>query len=215
MTAGLPAWHDLDGAKAEIHRWLRVSINFYYKQFRSIKMVLQKALRPLLMASFVLVSGTTNAATSDGSLAGTSEGTADISLNKNDQVQISGLSAVALALQADGGAIGDTTACIYRVGTPGYNLTATGDGASNAFTVELADGSDAIPYTVSFSDAANATPAALSSGTAKTGLLANTDAADCGGTPNVTLAVAVNATDYAAATAGDHTGVLTLLVTPE
>ncbi len=179
-------------------------------------MELQKTLRPLLLASFVLVSGNVHAATADGTLGGTSTGTVDITLNKNDEVQISGLSAVTLALQADGSAIGETTACIYRVGTPGYNLTATGDGASNAFTVALADASDPIAYTVSFIDAANATPgAALSSGTAKMGLQANTVAADCGGTPNVTFAVAVNATDYAAAQAGAHSGVLSLLVSPE
>jgi hypothetical protein len=180
-------------------------------------MELQKTLRPLLLASFVLVSGTTHAATQDGTLGGTSSGTADITLDKNDQVQISGLSTVALALQADGSALGQTTACIYRVGTPGYNLTATGDGSPDPFTVSISGtgGTDPIPYTVSFSDTANPTLAALSSGTAKTGLLANTVAADCAGSPNVTLSVAVNATDYAAATAGNHTGILTLLVTPE
>ncbi len=181
-------------------------------------MGLQKTLRPLLLASFVLVSGNVHAATVDGQEEATSTGTVDISLNKADLVKISALTTVTLALQADGSATGETTACIYRVGTPGYNLTATGDGASNAFTVSLggSGGTDAIPYTVSFSDAANAAPGvALSSGTAKTGLLANTTAADCGGTPNVTLTVAVNAADYTAAAAGDHTGVLSLLVSPE
>ncbi len=176
-------------------------------------MELEKTLRPLLMASAILVAGAAQAV--DGTLDATSTGTVAITLDKADQVKISSLSDVTLALQADGSATGETTACIYRVGTPGYNLTATGDGASGAFTVELADATDPIAYTVSFTDAANTTALPLSSGTAKTGLVADTAAEDCAGVPNVTLAVAVSTTDYATAAAGNHTGVLSLLVSPE
>jgi len=185
-------------------------------------MELQKTLRPLLMASVVLMSGTTHAATDDGIEGATSSGTVDITLDKADLVHISGLTAIAMSLQADGSAAGQTTACIHRAGTPGYNLTATGDGASGAFTASVAGvggaaGTDPVTYSVLFTDGAN-TKAPLLTGTPKGGLLADistTDSTSCGGTPNVTLDVEISTVDYAAATAATHVGVLTLLVSPE
>jgi hypothetical protein len=185
-------------------------------------MELQKMLRPLLLAPFVLVSGNVHAATVDGTEGATSSGTVDITLDKADLVHISGLTAIAMSLQADGSAAGQTTACIHRAGTPGYNLTATGDGASGAFTASVAGvggaaGTDPVTYSVLFTDGAN-TKAPLLTGTPKGGLLADistTDSTSCGGTPNVTLDVEISTVDYAAATAATHVGVLTLLVSPE
>jgi hypothetical protein len=176
-------------------------------------MVFQKTLRPLLLASFVLMSGAVQAATGDGDLDGTSTGTVDINLTKSDLVKISGLGAVDMELQSDGNAIGSTTACIHRAGATAYNLTATGDGASNAFTIT--DGTDITPYSVGFV-AGTSAAVALTSGTALPSLVASATvdcAAETGA--NVTFNVEISSADYLAAPAGASTGVLSLLVSPE
>ena len=128
-------------------------------------------------------------------------------------VKVSGLNDIALIVRSDGGASGSTTACIYRNGTGSYMVTANGSGVANAFT--LSDGnSGVIPYSVTFDDGNGAEP--LTKDTTLTGLTgANTLSMNCNGGTNATIDVAVSATDFIGAPAGDYTGTLTLIIAPE
>ena len=128
-------------------------------------------------------------------------------------IKISGLNDIALTVRSDGGASGSTTACIYRNGTGSYTVTASGSGVANAFTLSDGD-SGVMPYSVTFDNGSGAKT--LTKNTALTGLTgANTRSTNCNGGANAIIDVAVSATDFAAAPAGDYTGALTLIIAPE
>lgn len=188
-------------------------------------MELQKTLRPILMASAILGFGVAQAATNPPAAGATSTGDTTITLTKADLLQISALEDIPLVLGADGGAAGTTPACIYRAGTPAYNLIATGDGdlartgdgggstGGNFFTLYNSGATSTIAYTVSFETGGTTVP--LTTNTAVTGLAAHSEL-DCGADrTNATFTVAISQADYIAAEAGAYTGVLTLLVSPE
>lgn len=174
--------------------------------------MLQKTLRPLLIASAVFSLGAVQAAT-DGTLGATSTGTVVISVATASQIQVSGLSDIALALQGSGDVTGDTAACVYRNGAGTYTITATGSGASSAF--EISDGGvNTMDYTVTYDDGTGVQ--ALAASTVLAGR-SNADLASptCAGGSNGTIAATVAAADFSGAPAGTYTGTLTLVVAPE
>ena len=106
-----------------------------------------------------------------------------------------------------------SAACVYRSGPTGsYNITATGNGPANAFT--LTDGVNSVNYSVTYDDGSG--PSALLSGVALGALNATNVDDNCvtaGGT-NGSIEVTVAAVDATGLPASTYTGTLTLLVAP-
>lgn len=148
----------------------------------------------------------------DGVPGFSSTGTLDISITVDDEVRISNLGDILLGTFAGTDATGSSAACIYRNSATTYQITASGDGTANAFT--LSDGTGTVPYSVTYADA-SATPVSVASGIALTGQDGADTDVDCAVTGNnASIGVTVSAADAAALPAGNYTGTLTLVVAP-
>lgn len=179
-------------------------------------------LRTILLLSAALCGGAASAAT-QGSLGATSSGTVSISLSVAGRVQISGLSDVAfVAVSPDMAATAAQNVCVWsNTATKGYSVTASGNGAGDAF--ELSGPANPAPYAVAWSDAAGqsagqASGTPLSAGAALSGLKSSASSPDCssGGAASSSLIVTVDpATLQAAQPDTTYTGTLNLLVTPQ
>ena len=163
-------------------------------------------------------------AATPGTLGATSTGTANISVTKSVQAQISDLSDMTLSNWTIGsGAVAlSSNVCVYS-STGNYKVTATGSGLANIFTI--ASGLNLIPYSVVWNAGG-----AGSLGNTGTTLLpiiqsasfanASTSSATCsgGGSANDTARVIVNiaSADMTAAASSStaYTGTLTMLITP-
>ena len=163
-------------------------------------------------------------AATQGTLGATSTGTANISITKSVQAQISDLSDMTLPSWSIGqGAVTlYSNVCIYS-STGSYKVTATGNGTSNAYTI--ASGSNTMPYSVVWN--AGGVGSLANTGTSLTTNVqstsftnASTTSATCsgGGSANDTARVVVNIanTDISAAASSStaYTGTLTMLITP-
>ena len=178
------------------------------------------ARRPLLLAGAVaalLASAPAGAAT-QGLLGATSTGTVTITASVANRVQITGLSDVAFTAVDPGTAASvPQNNCVWsNTLNKGYSIVATGSGATNAFT--LANGSLTVPYTVQWSASSGAaTGAAMTSGTALTGLNSTAITPTCSIAPATTssLIIAISAANLQSMTsATTYTGTLTLVVSP-
>ena len=178
---------------------------------------------PFLALGFTLWSGLANAAT-QGTLGATSTGSANISITKAMQAQITDIQDMTLASWSigDGAVTLTTNACVYS-STGSYKVTATGSGTANAFT--LASGSNSLTYSVTWN--AGGAGGLANTGTALTTNVqsasfsnASTSSATCsgGGAANDTARVIVGITNSAMvaapASATPYTGTLTMLITP-
>lgn len=163
------------------------------------------------------ISGVATAAT-QGTIGSTSTGSVSVSATIPGRVQISGLSDVAFGTVDPTVAASDAqNVCVWS-NTPGrgYNITATGSGASNAFT--MTDGANTLAYAVEWADTSGQTSgSALTSATALTGLDSTATNPTCSAGPATTasLIVKMAAADLQAAYASSYTGTLTLVVAPE
>ena len=158
-------------------------------------------------------------ASTQGSLGSTSTGSVSISASIPSRVRISGLSDVAFT-NADPtiDAANAQNVCVWsNTGTKGYQLTATGSGSSNAFT--LANASLTVPYTVEWNGSSGQTSGtALATGTASASLISTATHQTCtaGPSSSASLIVGMSTTDLQSMEAGlNYTGSLTLLVTPQ
>lgn len=154
-------------------------------------------------------------AATQGTLGTTSTGDLEITLDIDSLVRVSNLNDIDLGTFAGGAAdlSGSDNFCIYRNGAGNYNITMTGSGAASAFT--LTDGTNTIPYSVSFTNGganAMATGTAL---TAQAGAFTANDTCNSGANDNVSVAVTVANSDLASAPASSYTGTLTMVVAPE
>ena len=175
-----------------------------------MKFNFSKSLKQVVLGGAIAaLSSGAYAVTADGVVGFTSTGTVDIFLGVTDEVQISGLSDINLAFTGVD-ETGSTTACVYRNGTGLYTVTASGNGTANAFT--LTDGSNTVPYSVSFTDATDTQSLPLGVPVARTGAddVDNT----CGGGSNASINVTVLAADAAGLPAATYGGTVTLLVAP-
>ena len=163
-------------------------------------------------------AGTASAST-QGSLGATSTGSVSISASVPSRVRISGLSDVAFSnVDPSVAAANAQNVCVWsNTSTKGYQLTATGSGASNAFT--LANASLTVPYTVEWSGSSGqSSGTALTSGSALTGLTSAATNANCASGPasSASLIVRIGAASLQSMDAStSYTGTLTLLVAPE
>jgi hypothetical protein len=158
-------------------------------------------------------------AASNGTLGATSQGTVAISASVPSRVQISGLSDVAFTNQDPGTAASNAqSVCLFsNTATKGYNVKATGSGASSAFT--LANGALTVPYTVEWAQTtAQTSGTALTTNVALTGQtsLATTPGCSSGPATSASLVVKMSTTALQSMQSStSYTGTLTLLVGPE
>lgn len=171
----------------------------------------------LLAVCAMQISGAAAAAT-QGTLGSTSTGSVSISATVPGRVQISGLSDVAFGTVDPATAASDAqNVCVWsNTSTRGYTLTATGSGASSAFT--LSDGTNALAYAVEWAATSGQTSGtALTAGTALGSLTSTATNPTCSAGPaaSASLIVKMAAADLQAAVAGSYTGTLTLVVAPQ
>lgn len=170
-----------------------------------------------LLAAIAINPGVANAAT-QGTLGATSTGSIGISATVPGRVQIGGLTDVAF------GSVDPATAassaqdvCVWsNTSGRGYDITASGSGASNAFT--LSDGTNTLAYSVEWAATAGQTSGtALAPATALTGLASTATNPTCSSGPaaSASLVVKMSAANLQAAVASSYTGTLTLVVAPQ
>jgi len=165
-----------------------------------------------------LAAGTAHGAT-QGSLGATSTGSVSISASVPPRAKLSGLSDVAFTNQDPATAASNAqNVCAWsNTATKGYTITATGSGASNAFT--LANGALTVPYSVEWAGSSGqATGTALTAGTASSGFTSTATNLNCasGPTSSASLIVGISSTDLSAMQASTtYSGTLTLLMTPQ
>ena len=165
------------------------------------------------------ITSTSAQAATQGTLGATSTGTVTITASVPNRARITGLSDVAFTSQDPNTTASNAqNACVWsNTATKGYTVTATGSGATNAFT--LANGSLTVPYSVQWSATSGQTSGtALATGTASAGLVSTATQQTCASGPTTTssLVVGISTTDLGTMQATTtYTGTLTLVVTPQ
>ncbi len=171
--------------------------------------MIKTSLLVLSMSSAAVMAAT------QGSLDTTSTGDLLIELDIDDLVRVNNLNDIDLGTftGAAGDLSGSDNFCIYRNGTGNYNITMTGSGTASAFT--LTDGSNTLPYSVSFT---NGSANAITSGNslaAQAGAFTANDNCNSGVNDNVSVSVTVANSDLSSVPAGSYSGTLTMVVAPE
>lgn len=171
------------------------------------------------VALAALMFGTTSEgfAATDGTVGATSTGTAEINVSIPQLIKISGLADLNFGTYSGSGDL-DLNENVVVAGndssaSPTYRVTASGSGASSAFTVS--NGTETLPYRVFFNDQAGiagttetaATTPLTNQGGIHTSLGTNTE--------NANYRVLFAETALQNAAAGAYTGTLTLVVEPE
>ncbi|HEY8434479.1 MAG TPA: hypothetical protein VIK68_07680 [Sphingomicrobium sp.] len=155
-----------------------------------------------------------------GSLGGTSTGQIGITATIPASVQITKLGDLAF------GTLDPTTAsqltenpCVWsNTATKGYSITATGSGASSAFT--LSNGTSTVAYGVQWAGTTGATTGTtLTAGSAATGFTSTATSPTCASGAATTASLIVGFTtaqmQAAVGSATAYTGTLTLVVSPQ
>lgn len=158
-------------------------------------------------------------AASQGSLGATSTGSVAISASVPNRARITGLTDVAFTNQDPSTAATNAqNVCVWsNTATKEYTITATGSGASSAFT--LSNGTTTVPYSVEWAASSGQTSGtALATGTASAALTSTATQQSCASGPaaSASLVVGITTTNLGTMSAGSsYTGTLTLLVTPQ
>jgi hypothetical protein len=166
----------------------------------------------------ILAHGTALAA-SQGTLGTTSTGSISIGASVPNRVQISNLADVSFTNQDPSVAASNAqNVCVWsNSSTKGYNITATGSGAANAFT--LSNGAATVPYSVEWAGSSGqSSGTALSSGSALAGLTSTATNPTCSAGPSSSASMVVKITSASLQgmqAATSYTGTLTLVVAPE
>ena len=187
-----------------------------------MKMEMKKLVKGLTVAGMFAFTGNSFAATADGSLGATSTGTVDIDVQVNDLVQISNLAPMTGNVYTPGGPVTDSTpACIYRNGSPDYEITATSSNG-NGTDFFLSDTVNDVIYDVTFDDGSGSGPTDLNNASLESTFTdANQTSTDCtvGTEGNATIAISIPETDVtdnglAEVPAATYTDELTILLGP-
>jgi len=166
----------------------------------------------------LLAQGPALAAT-QGSLGSTSTGSISIQASVPNRVQLTGLTDVSFLNQDPATPASNAqNVCVWsNTSTKGYNVTASGSGASNAFTI--ANGAATVPYSVEWAGSSGqASGTGLTSGSALTGLTSTATSATCasGASSSASLIVKISTANLQTMQAAtSYTGTLTLVVAPE
>lgn len=171
-----------------------------------------------LLAACALAIPSTALAATQGTLGTTSTGSVSIGATVPGRVQISGLTDVAFGtVDPTVPASSAENVCVWsNTSGKGYQVTATGSGASNAFT--LTDGTGTLAYSVEWAGSSGqSSGSALTSGTALTGLSSTATSPTCsaGAAATASLVVKMTAANLQAAVASTYNGTLTLVVAPQ
>lgn len=174
------------------------------------------------VAAGLLLIGAAGAAeaSTQGSLGTTSTGSVTINASVPARVRISGLTDVDLTnVDPSVNASVAQDICVWsNTVTQGYQVTASGSGTANAFT--LANGAlPEVPYSVEWAGTSGQTSGTpLSTGAALTGQTSSATNSNCASGPasSASLIVRIGSTDLQAMPAATtFTGTLTLVVAPE
>ncbi len=165
----------------------------------------------------IVLPGTAMAST-QGTLGATSTGSVAISATVPARAQISGLTDIAFGTVNPAVAASQAeNVCVWsNTSGKGYQITATGSGASNAFT--LTDGTNLLTYSVAWAATANQTSGtALATGAASATLASTATNPTCASGPTSTASLVVSMTtgNLQAAVASTYNGTLTLVVAPQ
>lgn len=165
-----------------------------------------------------LAAGTASAAT-QGALGTNSTGSLSIGASVPNRVQLTGLKDVAFTNQDPSvAALNAQNVCVWsNTSTKGYNVTASGSGSGNAFT--LANAALTVPYSVEWTGSSGqSSGTALTPGSALTGLTSTATNATCasGASSSASLIVKISSASLQGMEAAtNYTGTLTLVVAPE
>ena len=169
-----------------------------------------KTFKLAVLASALVASGSLMAAPTQGTLGATSSGTSDVTIIKENAVQITGVADLDLGTHATLAAdvsVNDDV-CVFN-STATYSITVSS--ANGGFN--LSDGTNNIPYSVDWSSGGAAV--ALTDGALLGSLTGDRTSLNCGGSTNANFSATVAAADFNAAGPGTYTDTLTLLVKPE
>jgi len=170
------------------------------------------------ISALALASGTAQAAT-QGTLGATSTGSVSISVSVPNRARITGLTDITITNQDPNTAVNNAqNVCVWsNTATKKYTVTASGSGASSAFT--LANSTLTVPYSVQWAGSSGATSGtALTTGTASTAFTSTATDQACASGPTSSASLVVN---MATSDLGgmqsltSYTGTLTLVVTPQ
>jgi spore coat protein U-like protein len=159
----------------------------------------------------VLPSFAAHAAT-QGTLGSTSTGSVVINATIPNLVKLSKLNNIPLGTFTGTALAGSTTACVFS-NTGNYGVTATSTNPGTGNTFRMTDGTNFIPYTISWNDGGGAD--VLASSVALTTQSGTSTDVDCSGGTNTTVSVALSAAQIGAAPAGNFTDTVTIVVVPE
>lgn len=154
-----------------------------------------------------------------GSLANPSQGDITITASVQARARLTGLSDVTFTNQDPGTAAAKAQDVCVWSNTSGktYTVTATGDGASSAFTLKNSANAT-VPYTVEWAGTSGQTGGtSLSASTASASFTSGAVDQTCSSAPSTTasLVVKIGTTDLGTMTAGSsYAGVLTLSIAP-
>ena len=172
------------------------------------------------MLATLVCSSVAQATPTQGTFGATSQGVVNISATVPSRVQITGLSDVAFTSQDPASAASNAqNVCVFsNTATKGYNIKATGSGASSAFTIG-GTGLTAVPYTVEWAQSTGQTSGTgLTANTALTGQISTATTPTCSSGPTTTASLIVKMSTTALQAMQSNTtysGTLTLLVGPE
>jgi hypothetical protein len=170
-------------------------------------------------AALVTFAGNPAQAATQGTLGATSTGSIVITASVPNRARITGLSDVAFLNQdPNTAATNAQNVCVWsNTATKGYTVTASGNGAANAFT--LANGALTVPYSVEWNASSGQTSGtALTAATASGGLVSTATHQTCASGPSASasLIVGISTTDLGGMQAATtYTGTLSLLITPQ
>lgn len=173
----------------------------------------------VVMAAVSALVAEPSVAATDGLFGATSTGTLTITASVPNRARISGLDDVEFLNQDPSTAASSAQdVCAWtNTATRAYTITATGSGASNAFT--LTNGTTTVPYSVQWSPSSGQTSGtALAAGTASASLTSTASHNLCvsGPASSASLIVGIGSADLSTMSAGsNYTGTLTLLVSPQ
>jgi hypothetical protein len=173
--------------------------------------------RTQLAACVLAIPGTAFAAT-QGTLGATSTGSVSIGATIPGRAQISGLTDVAFGtVDPTVPASSAENVCVWsNTSGRGYQVTATGSGAANAFT--LTSGTGTLAYSVEWAGSSGQlSGTGLTSGTALTALSSTATSPTCAAGPaaSASLVVKMTAANLQAAVASTYNGTLTVVVAPQ
>ena len=172
------------------------------------------------LACLALFASTASAyAATQGTPGPTSSGTVTINATITPEVSISNLNDITFdttvlrtALNTGQDSVAGDNVCVWSNNPDrSYFITATGDGAANAFT--LNDGTRTIPYSASWATVGG--EVALTAGQKSSKFTSNATGPNCGGSVSAAINITLtNAAIAAMEATTTYAGVLTLLVSP-